>query len=352
MGIQLQLKINPEYQKLLPEMSKQHFETLKLDIKENGQLFPITVTSQGVILDGHTRYRACQELGIKCIFVVKDFENELQEKLFVIDINLKRRHLNSFQRIELALKEKPILEEIAKRNSEANLKQNNHFNIKNNNRSNSDPHSPSVRIQTVGIGRVDQEIGRLAGVGKDTVRKVETILHKATPDFIDKARKGQKAINKVYNLIQKEEKRSILINEASKFELPDNVQLVNDDFREYCKLIPDNSIDLIFTDPPYPRRDLPIYRDLAIVADRVLKEGASLVTYAGHYALPQIFKYFEESSSLNYWHIFDVVHSGKAARMFHRHVEVGWKPLIWYVKGKKLTQPRLHKRYYNFYSTR
>ena len=101
MSILLQLKINPEYQKLVPEMSKQDFETLKSDIKEKGQFFPIIVTSKGVILDGHHRYKVCQELGIKCIFVVKDFENELQEKLFVIDSNLKRRHLNSFQKTEL-----------------------------------------------------------------------------------------------------------------------------------------------------------------------------------------------------------------------------------------------------------
>ena len=80
-------------------MSKEDFETLKLDIKEKGQLFPITVTSQGVILDGYHLYRACQELGIKCIFVVKNFGNELH-KFFVIDSNLKRRHLNSFQRTE------------------------------------------------------------------------------------------------------------------------------------------------------------------------------------------------------------------------------------------------------------
>jgi hypothetical protein len=36
--------------------------------------------------------------------------------------NLKRRHLNSFQRISLALKAKPILEELAKRNQKAGIK--------------------------------------------------------------------------------------------------------------------------------------------------------------------------------------------------------------------------------------
>ena len=92
-----------------------------------------------------------------------------------------RDKLNSFQRISLALKAKPILEEIAKRNQKAGIK------IDNDN-------DTSVRNQTqVGCGgsgggggggsRVDEQIGKRAGeVGKDTVRKVEIILEKGTEE--------------------------------------------------------------------------------------------------------------------------------------------------------------------------
>ena len=34
--------------------------------------------------------------------------------------------------------------------------------------------------------------------------------------------------------------------------------------------------------------------------------------------------------------MLNVIHSGRPARLFHRHVVVGWKPLLWYVKGQKL----------------
>ena len=51
------------------------------------------------------------------------------------------------------------------------------------------------------------------------------------------------------------------------------------------KLI-DSSIDLIFTDPPYNGESLLLYKDLAKLADRVLKPGGSLITYFGQYALP------------------------------------------------------------------
>ena len=66
MTLQLKIHINPEYQKLVPEIPAQEFEAFKSDIKERGQLVPITVNNQGIILDGHHRFRACQELGIEC----------------------------------------------------------------------------------------------------------------------------------------------------------------------------------------------------------------------------------------------------------------------------------------------
>jgi hypothetical protein len=74
-------------------------------------------------LDGHHRYKVCQELGIKPHYNVKEFKDEFYEKLFVIDCNIKRRQLNNFHRIKLALKSKSI-KEIARKNRQSNLRQN------------------------------------------------------------------------------------------------------------------------------------------------------------------------------------------------------------------------------------
>lgn len=114
----IDLKINREYQALVPPQNEQEYQNLKRSIKENGfwDSHPVVINSEGIILDGHHRYRACQELAIEPRFRVLKFENKLQEKLFVINSNLRRRHLNSFQRIELALRSKSILQEIAKIN--------------------------------------------------------------------------------------------------------------------------------------------------------------------------------------------------------------------------------------------
>jgi hypothetical protein len=58
------------------------------------------------------------------------------------------------------------------------------------------------------------------------------------------------------------------------------------DFRDLSAELKSNSVDLVFTDPPYDDESLPLYGDMGEVAARVLKPGGSLVTYCGHMQFP------------------------------------------------------------------
>jgi hypothetical protein len=109
------LTIDDEYASLMPAMSDSDLEVLKISIQERGQCVPIVVNQDRVIIDGHLRHRACQELGKKPAIIAKQFENRLQEKEFIIESNLNRRHLNEFQRIELQIKLESIESELAKK---------------------------------------------------------------------------------------------------------------------------------------------------------------------------------------------------------------------------------------------
>ena len=100
---------NDEYKQLISQLTSEEYERLKKSINESkGNVVPIILNKQGVILDGHHRYRACKELGIVPKTETKEFSNQIEEKEFIITINLHRRQLNSFQIAELGVK----LEEI------------------------------------------------------------------------------------------------------------------------------------------------------------------------------------------------------------------------------------------------
>src|SRR5919112_2347691 len=178
------IRINPEYASMIPKQSPEEYESLKQSIKEeNGLYVPIIVNQNCIVLDGHHRYKACQELGIEPETVVKEFNNELDEQLFVIDCNLVRRQLNSFQKIELALKSKPLLEAIAKRNESIGGK--------------------GGRNLTP-LGRVDEKIGQWAGVSRDTVRKAEKILEnkRISDEVKEDLRLGKVSINEAYEKVE------------------------------------------------------------------------------------------------------------------------------------------------------
>ena len=70
--------------------------------------------------------------------------------------------------------------------------------------------------------------------------------------------------------------------------------------RDKGREIADNSIDLIFTDPPYNEESVPLYGDLAKLAQRVLKPAGSLVTFIGTYALEEIIILMKNNSNLQY----------------------------------------------------
>jgi site-specific DNA-methyltransferase (adenine-specific) len=111
------------------------------------------------------------------------------------------------------------------------------------------------------------------------------------------------------------------------------VQLLLGDFREIGDKIPDNSIDLIFTDPPYLKKYIPVYGDLGKFAYRKLKDGGSLVCYVGHYNLKDYLDLLGEY--LTYWWIFCLKLDKVGFPMNNRRVVPRFKPLLWYIKGKQ-----------------
>jgi len=108
------------------------------------------------------------------------------------------------------------------------------------------------------------------------------------------------------------------------------MDLILGDCIEEMKKMPDKSVDLVLTDPPYLKEFLYTYDYLADECPRIMKRGASLVTIVGHFALPEVCAKF--NNKLKYRWIFCMNQfDGSHARMA-MGIEVMWKPILWYVK--------------------
>ncbi len=104
------------------------------------------------------------------------------------------------------------------------------------------------------------------------------------------------------------------------------------DARELAKTIPDESVDLIFTDPPYPREYLSLWRWLGQEAARVLKPGGLCLAMSGQSYLPTVYSMMSES--LEYHWTFLLQTPGQKCTIWPRRVSPGWKPVLSYSKGK------------------
>ena len=205
------LTINPEYEKLLPKLSKIEYDALKESIKTEGQHFPIEINEQQVILDGHNRYRICLDLGLEPKTETRMFATKLLEKKFVIETNLRRRHLNDFQKVELGY---PLLEietELAKQRQIELGK--------------THGEDPSCSFEQKGVAR--DIVAKTIGVSPTTFFRSAQIIEKGSEELKQKAREDNISVNAAYIQIKRAEKH------------------------EETPVLPSGEFDVVYADPPW-----------------------------------------------------------------------------------------------------
>ncbi len=89
----------------------------------------------------------------------------------------------------------------------------------------------------------------------------------------------------------------------------------------------DNSIDHIYSDPPYSRGFLPCYQWLANEASRVLKPGGFLMVMLGGSYKNIIYRYLDEAGLSYYWD-YSFKMKGAQTGIVWKHSPNGNKPIV------------------------
>lgn len=84
---------------LFPMIEGPEFEELVEDIRKNGLRTPILLDTEGRLLDGRNRLRACRAAGVEPQFTTWQSHGSPLE--MVVSLNLRRRHLSESQRAML-----------------------------------------------------------------------------------------------------------------------------------------------------------------------------------------------------------------------------------------------------------
>jgi N6-adenosine-specific RNA methylase IME4 len=217
------MQILKELEALIPPLTSEEFKQLERNILEEGIRDPL-VTWNGILVDGHNRYRIAKEYDINFTTVEKEFADINAVKVWMINNQFGRRNLISYVRTVLALRLKEIYSEIAKENQKGGQ-------------------GGILLPQTFGEANkkeneTNYKIGKIADVSSETIRKVEKIEATASPEIKAKASTGQISINEAYKEIKKEEV------ETKRKE-------IRETFEKQDVEVKDKKYRIIYADPPW-----------------------------------------------------------------------------------------------------
>jgi ParB-like chromosome segregation protein Spo0J len=169
--------IDPEFHAAIPPLSSEELQQLEENICRDGCLDALVVwpvNDQEILLDGHKRYEICTRLGLPFRTTRIAMASREEALIWILRMQLGRRNLSDFARVELALKLKSQLAEQAKAKEHARKTgQTTLVNL---------PNSSATAIDTREI------IAKLARVSGKTVDHVETILAHGAPEVVQAAR--------------------------------------------------------------------------------------------------------------------------------------------------------------------
>jgi site-specific DNA-methyltransferase (adenine-specific) len=324
------LELTEMFEHFSSENEEQDYENLKNDIARFGVHVPILIDEFGNIIDGARRAKACPELMMKDIpvtIIANLTEQEKEEFHLTINSNRKAYSKNNKQEIAVLLRKKQY----------------------------------SLRRIAEVLNISHESARRYVGVTDVTGEEPETVIGKDGHEYpstvkrsVILARSAGEAQNSCEMLKESPAKHALdtKIIHANKLE-PElykasmkntppeqpkkcsigKADLYCGDFREVCKDIPDNSADIICTDPPYDEASLQLYEDLACIAQRILKPSGILLACSGNLYFPTVIKMLSEH--LEYVWTFHAMHVGGNKVCWPVNIYQNYKPILFFQKSPR-----------------
>jgi N6-adenosine-specific RNA methylase IME4 len=287
------MQILKELEALIPPLTSEEFKQLERNILEEGIRDPL-VTWNGILVDGHNRYRIATEYDIDFETVEKEFTDMNSVKEWMVNNQLGRRNLPEFVIGELLSYVRDLLKDIGKeklieigKNYGEGYKKEEGLSIVD---------KPSHNTQKIFADKLGWSTGKTG--------MFDVVTKKAPDELKAKLRTGEVNIHQAYKEIKKEEK---------KVERVELIQKQIEDIEE--GLLPDlvGLFDVVSVDPPWPyegdsknitsfdsvgRRVSNPYPEMSIKQiksiELPLMENAVVLLWTTHKFLPDAFEILKE----------------------------------------------------------
>lgn len=307
---------------LMPEMRGDQWKRFVDKIRVNGISEPITVQN-GLILDleGRERWKAARECGLASVPIKQISLSPLEQILFIMQGISLRQHLNDDQRAIIGARiRKPLSAQLkadrARKGGASGGRGRQRKGIACGRRRATSYGSREIVAREMGISR------------KLLERAVE--LEENASDLADKILSGRISLMVACRELRGRRKRNELIQSRAPRSTKSYRLIHGDCFK--VEIEPE-TVDVIITDPPYGAGIVERCERLAVLAEKVLKPGGSLLAITGQLQFPEILAVM--SRHLNYhWIISYEMPGGSSRPLFPLKVNPHWKPAVWFTKGQ------------------
>lgn len=178
----ISIYVDPEFKNLIPSLKNEEREKLEESIIQDGCRDPLVLWGN-TLIDGHNRYEICQEHNIPFNTVQMEFDSRDDAKLWMMNNQLARRNISSFQRIEIVRQFEDIVKAKAKGRMLAGK---------------ADP------VVNLPQAKARDELGEIAGVSGSTYDRAVEVMETAPEPVIEAARKNALSINAAYQVTKME----------------------------------------------------------------------------------------------------------------------------------------------------
>jgi DNA modification methylase len=233
------MEILKELEILIPPLTSEEFKQLERNILEEGIRDPL-VTWNGILVDGHNRYRIATEYDIDFETVEKEFPDMNAVKEWMVNNQLGRRNLPEFVRGELLSYVREMRKIEGKEKQLLTL--------------NKGKESPVLSNIDKTEHNTRNEFAEKLGWSTGKTGMFDVVTKKAPEELKVKLRTGEVNIHQAYKEIKKDEKEQSKTQKAIEIiekVYESNTNIFHGNCMEFIKTIEDKSIDCLITDPPY-----------------------------------------------------------------------------------------------------
>ena len=293
---------------LFPMIPADELQLLADDIAATGLHHPIVLAADGTLVDGRNRLAACKLAGVGPTFTTYVGDEIVA---FIVGENIRRRHLTPGQAAFVALDLLPVFEAEAKERQGTR----------------SDLWADLPKSLTP--ARAADQAAKVVGTSGRAVRQAKRVA--TVPELADKVRSGELALDRADQEVRITKAKSGYLTRQATWDRGANSsgerwEILHGDFRDALADLPDGSVDAIITDPPYPDEFLPLWGDLAKMAERVLRPGAPLIAYTGQYRIKAVLDHL--TGPLTYQWMLCLDLPGSNSRFRGPNMIQTWKPVV------------------------